>query len=174
MPQIGVQRNRGAGDTGSPLAGIWLWPAIDGNHNQEWIAKLKKAISFATEKYKNHKPDNARNAHVVMPDFIYVPRAFLAFKVNSCSEYSALKPSQYWFANSPRDLNFGDFAYVVYKPHEENGAAPSRLQVLTFWLAQEILKFAHEVPDLFAYAFSKDWSSPFFPVKAPMALIAPA
>jgi hypothetical protein len=39
--------------TGSPLAGIWLWPAIDGNHNQEWIAKLKKAISFATEKYKN-------------------------------------------------------------------------------------------------------------------------
>jgi len=145
----------------SPSAGIWVWPKAKRKNskkkeNNKWISSLEKRVK-ACLKIRNGVSEEI--IKITMPNFLYVPGEFLAFKIYPEIENKETiqKKSEFFFANkAPRQLQFQvnehPFHYVIYEPEDEK-SAPSRLQIFTFWLSQEILKFIHEVPDLFTYAF---------------------
>lgn len=146
--------------TGSPSAGIWIWP--DSQRKRSWRKELKDAVHVLMNLHGKEKPKTKK---VRMPTFLYVPGQFLAFKVyqtvlkDGRRVVTVQKNSEYCFGTELLAFENGNnssaepFEYVIYEPPSENDG-PSRLQVLAFWLAQEILKFQYEVPDTYAYAFS--------------------
>src|SRR5262249_41008266 len=151
--------------TGSPQAGVWIWPNASERNRVKWIEWLRKAICKSLSK---NQTDDPRTIKVSMPSFVYVPKKFLAFKVypqvwddeKGKMIDTVHKDSEFWFCSEDEQLSFKNgkhdpFQYVIYEPSAEPRNT-SRLLILTCWLAQEILKFIHEVPDIFMYAWPRE------------------
>ncbi len=122
--------------------GVWIWrtdfPKDEASVRQALVDK----ISCAVKDTDGHSPS-----------FIYVPGRLLAFK--TYPNMDAHQKSLFPFTEESENLQWSaDFAYCFYEP--KKSSKPSRLQVLLFWLAQGILQFIHEVPDLMLYAFPKN------------------
>ena len=138
--------------TSSPTAGIWIWP---GNSKTLTMKRLDEVI----ERFgKNIRDDQA--FRTMLPNVVFVPGNFLAFKIypRIRNKPNSSTKSEYWYCQKDGRVHRknGDFPvfYTSYEPGR-NGAAPCRLHVFTLWLSQELLKFVHEVPDLFTYAFPR-------------------
>lgn len=135
---------------GSPSAGIWIWPEENENYDSQWLHE--KIKNFLNE-------ENDSNPTQLLPSCVYVPKNLLAFKTypKIKGKETAQYQSEYWFCNNKIENEHesnGEYPlrYVVYEPNS-TVKPPSRLQIFTFWLSQELLKFVHEVPDFFKYAF---------------------
>jgi hypothetical protein len=140
--------------TGSPTAGIWIWPQdSESESSLDWL-------DDAVEVFGGDQTDD-RQFRVNLPSCVFIPGKFLAFKIypRTAEKLTAQYASEYWYCKNTgrehRSTGQHPVYYVEYQPTNQQGS-PSRLQVFTLWLSQEILKFLHEVPDFFAYAFPRD------------------
>ena len=141
------------GRTRSPDAGIWIWPGE--SENVRIVDKLDHAVETCLS-----QEGNDRDFRIMFPTVVFIPGNFLAFKVypRNGTEPTAQHMSEYWYCRTKgvTHRESGDYPvyYTCYDPGPEE-TSPCHLHVFTLWLCQELLKFVHEVPDLFTYAFSR-------------------
>lgn len=145
------------------LSSVRLWMPSFGVVVMPW--KNSKVEKHAAKKYldKISKKLADKKRLQYYPDVIYVPKQFLAFKVVTKAEIDGcmcdvqVDKSEYPFleencSTTPLTLQSpAGRVQVVYRYLEPNRKKPNLLYVFIFWLSQEILKFAYEVPDYHRY-----------------------
>lgn len=101
------------------------------------------------------------------PDFIYVPRCFLALKVvtNTAGKATRVYKDEYPFLDDKCKWPSGGAIQVradseewkiEYRYLEVKNDLPNLLYAFIFWLSQEILKFGIEIPDYHRYLLPKN------------------